>query len=106
MIPLLRQAHRRWLVFAGALLLYVAALLLVLSLLSRLGSDKGDGQSPVLFGEAAAWAANLGLGLILARKLLSLRVRPNEGDPEARKQLGQRLAMTKEAFARMLDPEG
>jgi hypothetical protein len=94
MIPLLRRDHHRWMTFTGAVVLYFAGFVLVACLLGL----RRDAASAATYARAAAWAAALGFGLILVRKLLSLGVRPNEGNSEERKELGRQLAMTKEEF--------
>jgi hypothetical protein len=96
MIPLLRQAHRQGMSFTGRVLLYFAALLLLLFIGFRLGGESEDRKAPLSLVQAAACIGSLGLGLILTRKLLARRLRPNEGDPEARIELGRRLAMKKD----------
>jgi hypothetical protein len=100
MIPLLRAAHRRGMILAGGFFVVIAVMFLLLWLGAHCWGDRKDAASPALYGETALWAANVGLGLILLRKLLSLRIYPNEGDPEERKRLGKSLARTRAEFER------
>jgi hypothetical protein len=102
MIPLLRQAHRRGMMIGGAFFQYVAALFFVLTAAAWFRGDAGIKDWVQPCAQTSGGLANIGLGLILTRKLLARRIRPNEGDPEARKALGQELAMKKEDFNRAL----
>jgi hypothetical protein len=109
MVPLVRAAHRGWMRFVGALLLYLAAILgglAALAVLTRRAGDRAAVGTALGLAEAAAWAAAIGCGLVLARRLLARRVEPNDGDPEARKELGRRLARTREEFDRLLSAAG
>ena len=103
MIPFLRQAHRRGMGIAGALLLCLAAHLLVFSVGAWFGDGPAYKDLAHFLAHACGWLTSVGLGLILIRKLLAGRIRPNEGDPEARKDLGRRLAMRMDDFKRALD---
>jgi hypothetical protein len=105
MIPLLRQAHWRGLTIAGAFFLYLAALLLVLGVAAWFSDMPRHEESARQLVEACGWVAGIGLGLILARKVLAWRLRPNEGDPEPRMALARKVAITREEFERALRAE-
>lgn len=105
MIPLLRRAHRHGMTIAGAFFLYLAALLLVLSVAAWFGGNPGKWESARSFAEVCGWVTSIGFGLILTRKVLARRLRPNEGAPEARMELARKLAMRKEDFERALRAE-
>jgi len=106
MIPLVRRAHRYWMCVAGSMLVYLAVLFAVLGGLGLLSKE----QDVVAMGTsllwAAAWAAGIGCGLLVVRKGLADRLRPNDGDSEARIQLGQQLAKTRAEFDRLLADDG
>jgi hypothetical protein len=103
MLPLIRAQHWGWMSVAGVFVLYVAALTAVLGALGwALAPDPAAARARASFVEAGAWGAAAGCGLILAHRLLAASVRPNDGDPEARKEVGRRLARTRAEFDRLL----
>jgi len=107
MLRLLRAQHRGWMSVAGTFLLYAAVLLAVLGVLgSAFAADRARAKASGSFFEAGAWVAVTGIGLIVGRRVLAAGRRSNDGDPEARKELGRRLARTRVEFDRLLTSEG
>jgi hypothetical protein len=98
MVTVLRRQHRRWMTLAGIICLYLAGLLFAIAVLAHFSADPVGVESAGAYGQAGAVVANLGCGLILIRWLLALRVRPNQGDAEARKQIGQSRAQIRGQF--------
>ncbi len=105
MIPRVRQQHRRWMVMAGiyALLLSILAGLVGMIALA-IGSSSRD-SGPTVFGGVLVALAAVGLVCAIAfplNKFLSSRhYDPNSEDVEARKQLGQKRAVSKEDYEQM-----
>jgi len=103
MVPLLRARHRGWMSVAGAFLLYAAALVSVPGALAWIFSkDPAGARAAASFVQAGVWGAAAGGGLILARRVLASGVRPNDGDSEARMELGRRLARTRGEFDQLV----
>lgn len=99
MVPLVRAQHRGWMSVIGVFLLYAAALVAALGAVRwAVTADPAAARGSASFVEAGAWVAAAGIGLIMARRALAAGVRPNEGDPEARKKLARRRALTRAEF--------
>ena len=107
MVPLVRAQYRGWMSVTGAFLLYAAALVAVPGALSwAFSADPAAARAAASFVRAGAVAAACGGGLILARRVLAAGVHPNDGDPEARRELGRRLARTRAEFDRLAAAAG
>jgi hypothetical protein len=104
MVARLRKDHYCGMFLVGVLSLYGAVLMGVIGLVSRWSRAAELVKSSGSFIECAASLAAVGWSLILIRKLLATRVRPNNIDAEERKDLGRRLAVTKAAFDRLTAP--
>lgn len=98
MIPLLQRKHRPGLFFTGLFFLVVGGSFWFLALVALLTGSPRNNISPRPFVEAAVWITTFGFGLIVARRILSLGIRPNDSNPEERKLLARSLAMTKREF--------
>jgi hypothetical protein len=102
MIPLVRRQHRFWMGVVGAFLLYIAALLTVVGAAGWVAyKDRAVARGWASFLEAGLGVAVIGCGLVLTRRALAAGVRPNDGDPEPRKELGRRLALPRAEFDRL-----
>jgi hypothetical protein len=104
MVPLVRAAYMAWMRFVGILILYLAVLVIAIAAFAFLDAwlrDDASSRGWSLLWDAAC-LGYVGVALIAVRKYLATWVQPNESDTEKRKDLGRRLARTREEFDRLL----
>jgi hypothetical protein len=95
----LRDAHLLWMNYVSGVFLAAGLILLVWLALSLLDAD-GRRRAPIL-GALALVAGLIVAGFVIARRLLARSIQPNSGDSEARKQLGEKLALPWHEFERL-----
>jgi hypothetical protein len=102
MIPQARLLRHHWMRLAGRGFLFLAPLLALPAALHTLvdGLTWGVTSTIVLWWAFVALAAVGGLALLVVRGRLAAAYDPNTAPVEARKQQGQKLALSKEAFLR------
>jgi hypothetical protein len=96
MVKVLRAAHWRGLHIAGVILMYIGFLFAAMHVLQVLGA-KGKWIDPALLN-IGSFFGGIGLTLMVVRKLLSMPLDPNAGDPEVRKKQGRSLALTRPEY--------
>jgi hypothetical protein len=99
MYPVIRDGHLMWMNYVAGVFL-AAGIILALLLLTNLLDAEGRRRAP-LFGVLTLIAGFVVAVLVISRKLLIRSIEPNSGDPEARKQLGEKLALRWHEFERL-----
>jgi hypothetical protein len=106
MIPRVRRAYRRWMLYAGGILIFVPLLVAFIGGVANEGRN-GEGPHipwPIFMGTLAAFVF-LGVGFLIVRVVALRRYDPNSLAPETRKRIGQGRAFLREQWEQMVKAE-
>lgn len=101
MIPVIRRNFQFWMTVSGLFLLLGGFILFLWFVGAGLSGDPSNNAWAGLYGKIAAALGGAGVAFLLLRYLWARTLKPNVGDPEIRKQLGQKLTLDWREFARV-----
>jgi hypothetical protein len=96
MFATIRRSYRRWMLWAGAVLLAVAAPCLATTISCAMGVQPTDDSTVSALWIVSSSLAVAGFGIIVGRQIMALRHDPNATDPEERRRIGQSVTFRRE----------